>query len=79
MCPHLRRSDHGGALEENVTVLFPFDSAGFPSAGSVGKERDVSAAAAGTTNDLQMAGMARSAEEIERVFFKILARDTLIF
>lgn len=36
------------------------------------EERDVSAAAAGTTNDLQMAGMARSAEERERVCFKDL-------
>lgn len=65
------------ALEENITVLFPFDSAGFPSAGSVG--RDVLAAAAGTTNDLQMAGMARSAEEIERVFFKDLGARHLNF
>lgn len=38
------------------------------------ERRDVLAAAAGTTNDLQMAGMARSAEERESFFKDLGAR-----
>lgn len=38
------------------------------------EKRDVSAAVAGTTNDLLMAGMARSAEERESFFKDLGAR-----
>lgn len=66
------------ALEENVTVLFPFDSAGFPSAGSVGKYT-FRRQQQGQRTIYKWQGW-REAPRREREFvLKILARDTLIF
>lgn len=79
VCPHLRRCDDG-AQEENVTVLFPFDSAGFPSAGSVGKEREMFRRQQQGQRTIYKWQGWREAPRREREFvLKILARDTLIF
>lgn len=86
MCPHLRRCDDGAARLGKVTVLFPFDSEFRLLAQSEKRERErekcFSGGGSSRDNALQMAGMARSVKERERVFFirrkvKILACATL--